>query len=384
LQDRVVCLRQSPDTLFYRSVFPDSPVPPELKTTRDAETLLWLRDYFQLDVDLVMLYNEWSEKDPVFAKLRGRFEGIRMLRQDPWENLISFICSSNNNITRITKMVKSLCTQYSPPLLSLPPPTPKTRMPTPSESDGTNSRSATTEPELESYHPFPPPSRLASPDVVATLRSLGFGYRADFIQKTAKMLGDAYGAVPSSEGKEGPERWLYTLRNMATIDARQELLKLMGVGRKVADCILLMSLDKPEVIPVDTHVHQIATKHYGFRGMSGTKQTMSPKLYDAISEKFRNIWGDYAGWAHSVLFTAELKAFSDYSLLTPSPSPSKVATVSRGPEDYFSAEIHPQRKRKAKGKRSQDALGQGSASCTEVSPAESGSLAERVKKRRRR
>ena len=61
----------------------------ELKTTRDAETLLWLRDYFQLDVDLVMLYDEWSEKDPVFAKLRGRFEGIRMLRQDPWENLIS-------------------------------------------------------------------------------------------------------------------------------------------------------------------------------------------------------------------------------------------------------------------------------------------------------
>ena len=90
LRDRVVCLRQSPDTLFYRAVFPDSPVSPELKTTRDAETLLWLRDYFQLDVDLVMLYNEWSEKDPVFAKLRGRFEGIRVLRQDPWENLISY------------------------------------------------------------------------------------------------------------------------------------------------------------------------------------------------------------------------------------------------------------------------------------------------------
>ena len=90
LQDRVVCLRQSPDTLFYRAVFPDSPVSPELKTTRDAETLLWLRDYFQLEVDLVMLYNEWSEKDPVFAKLRGRFEGIRVLRQDPWENLISY------------------------------------------------------------------------------------------------------------------------------------------------------------------------------------------------------------------------------------------------------------------------------------------------------
>lgn len=90
LRDRVVCLRQSPDALFYRAVFPDSPLSPELKTTHDAETLLWLRDYFQLDVDLVMLYDEWSEKDPVFAKLRGRFEGIRVLRQDPWENLISY------------------------------------------------------------------------------------------------------------------------------------------------------------------------------------------------------------------------------------------------------------------------------------------------------
>jgi N-glycosylase/DNA lyase len=157
-----------------------------------------------------------------------------------------FICSSNNNIARITKMVKSLCAQYSPPLLSLPPHMPTaTRMLTPSESDGTNSCSATSElePELESYHPFPPPSRLSSPDVVATLRSLGFGYRADFIQKTAKMLGDAYRADPSLE-KEGPESWLYTLRDMSTTDARQELLKLMGVGRKVADCILLMSLNK--------------------------------------------------------------------------------------------------------------------------------------------
>jgi N-glycosylase/DNA lyase len=136
-------------------------------------------------------------------------------------------------------MVKSLCTQYSPPLVSIRPPTPTaTRMLTPSESDSTKSGSATPESELESYHPFPSPSRLASPEVAATLRSLGFGYRADFIQKTAKMLCDAY------EGKEGPERWLYTLRNMTTTDARQELLKLMGVGRKVADCILLMSLDK--------------------------------------------------------------------------------------------------------------------------------------------
>ena len=263
LQDRVVCLRQSPDTLFYCSVFPDSSLPPEVESARDNETLMWLKDYFQLDFDLVKLYDEWSEKDPVFARLRWRFEGIRMLRQDPWENLIScaltffalgrlayirpfrFICSSNNNITRITKMVKSLCSQYSPPLLSIPPPTlVATRILTPFESDVSDSASATPELELESYHPFPPPSRLVAPDVATTLRALGFGYRADFIQKTAKMLGDAHGVGPSAEEKEGPERWLHTLRSTSTAHAREELLKLMGVGRKVADCILLMSLDK--------------------------------------------------------------------------------------------------------------------------------------------
>jgi N-glycosylase/DNA lyase len=75
LQDRVVCLRQSSGALFYCAVFPDVSVSLETVSTRDAETLEWLRDYFQLDVDLVKLYGEWAERDPVFAKLRTRFEG---------------------------------------------------------------------------------------------------------------------------------------------------------------------------------------------------------------------------------------------------------------------------------------------------------------------
>jgi N-glycosylase/DNA lyase len=60
---------------------------------RDVETLAWLRDYFQLEVDLEKLYKEWALKDPVFAKFRDRFQGIRMLRQDPWENLVSYVLS---------------------------------------------------------------------------------------------------------------------------------------------------------------------------------------------------------------------------------------------------------------------------------------------------
>jgi N-glycosylase/DNA lyase len=199
-------------------------------------------------------------------------------------------------------MVKSLCSHYSPPLMSVVTPT------------GADDR--------ETYHPFPPPSVLAAPEVASTLRNLGFGYRADFIQKTAKMLVDEHGVSDHSKFLQEPaERWLAELRVVSVVEARAELLKLMGVGRKVADCVLLMSLDKVRstsmfsfipknsgyfkrgVVPVDTHVHQIAHKHYGVRMTSptkGGKVTMTPKLYDEVSTKLTEVWGEYAGWAHSV------------------------------------------------------------------------------------
>lgn len=89
LRDRVVCLRQSPTALFYRAVFPD-PQPGALQLPlRQAETLVWLNDYFQLDVDLTKLYEDWASRDKVFSGVKDRFGGIRILRQDPWENLIS-------------------------------------------------------------------------------------------------------------------------------------------------------------------------------------------------------------------------------------------------------------------------------------------------------
>ncbi|EIW85082.1 hypothetical protein CONPUDRAFT_48745 [Coniophora puteana RWD-64-598 SS2] len=296
LSDRVVCLRQSPEFLFYRTALPSGSVNLHEK---EAETLVWIRDYFQLDIKLETLYNHWSERDIIFSELRSRFAGIRMLRQDPWENLVSFICSSNNNISRITKMVHSLCKKYSSPLLSLPSPDP-------------SSESAST---ADTYHPFPPPSALAAPQASATLRSMGFGYRADFIQKTAKLLVDAHGIACENHDMEPSHRWLLSLRSISTAEARVELLKLMGVGRKVADCVLLMSLDKREVVPVDTHVHQIAIKHYGLRvsGKAGAKATLTPKLYEDVNTKFVNIWGEYAGWAHSVRFTGRRQTFSDVS-----------------------------------------------------------------------
>lgn len=150
---------------------------------------------------------------------------MKFARMRSGEHRFRFICSSNNNIARITKMVKALCKHYSPALVTLPGP------------EATN--------PSETYHPFPSPSILAASDVSATLRSLGFGYRAEFIQKTARMLVEAHGSSKNARvGLEPAESWLHTLRSVNTSEAREELLKLMGVGRKVADCTLLMSLDK--------------------------------------------------------------------------------------------------------------------------------------------
>ncbi|KAK7020540.1 DNA glycosylase [Favolaschia claudopus] len=325
LRDRVVCLKQDQSNLCYRTLLPHSQPSLPQQQLAEAETRVWLEDYFQLGVNLQKLYADWAARDKVFSSIETRFAGIRILRQDPFENLISFICSSNNNIARITKMVHALCKHYSAPLVAV--------------SDSSDPLS---DAQLH-YHPFPTPSALAAPGVENRLRTLGFGYRAKFIQQTAKMLIDTHGS------DHLVEQFLAGLRNSSTEDARQELLKFMGVGRKVADCVLLMSLDKKEVVPVDTHVYQIAIKHYGLKGSIKIKTSMTPKLYDEINTKLFAVWGDYAGWAHSVLFTSDLKAFSAHgieaaetSLPTPPPTPSpskrkKIGTATEASDGDFNS-----------------------------------------------
>ena len=173
-------------------------------------------------------------------------------------------------------MVKSLCEKYSPPLLSMPPPLAVTSSLAKSSIDSAEER------ELESFHPFPPPSRLAAADVSATLRSLGFGYRAEYIQKTAKMLVDQHeGSSTSSDAQEAAELWLITLRKLPTSQVRAELLKLMGVGRKVADCVLLMSMDKVRLSD------DLATRYSFLTGSllerSDTRRhTRSPNRHEAL------------------------------------------------------------------------------------------------------
>lgn len=162
-------------------------------------------------------------------------------------------------------------------------------------------------------HDFPTPESLNEKKVEAHLRELGFGYRAKYIAQTARIV-----------AQEKPSAWLDSLRNpdfpafnaVAVVDGPQStykdaqtaLLSLTGVGPKVADCVCLMGLGWGESVPVDTHVLQIAQRDYRF-GKKGPK-TINKAMYDAIGDHFRSIWGKYAGWAHSVLFTADLREFS--------------------------------------------------------------------------
>lgn len=224
----------------------------------DTEDLL--RDYFNLSVNLESLYKHWSSVDPNFLKKSAAFSGIRILRQDPWENVVSFICSSNNNISRISQMVNNLCTHFGPHIATI---------------------------DSIPYHGFPEPSALAVPGIEQRLRQLGFGYRAKYIANAAALIAN-----------EKPEGWLDSLRLVSYREAHDALLELPGVGPKVADCVCLMSLDKPGALPVDTHVWQIAQRDYRFKGMKG--KTLNKATYDAIGDHFRALWGEEAGWAHSV------------------------------------------------------------------------------------
>lgn len=115
LHGRILSLKQDPKFVHYKVTWPDIqsdlPTPPSSVASSaiqdDTEELL--RHYFSLYLDLGSLYKQWSDADPNFRKKAPQFTGVRILSQDAWEALVCFICSSNNNIARISQMVSQLC-----------------------------------------------------------------------------------------------------------------------------------------------------------------------------------------------------------------------------------------------------------------------------------
>nr|CAD7265381.1 unnamed protein product [Timema shepardi] len=224
----------------------------------DDEELL--KTYLRLDEPLQDLYELWSKKDLHFKQAAVKFQGLRILAQDPTENLFSFICSSNNNISRISSMVEKLCTLYGTKIATV---------------------------DNVTYFDFPHVSALTDPSVEQSLREAGFGYRAKFIHKSACQI-----------IKEGGVTWLQKLQTLPYEEAKTELMKLPGIGAKVADCICLMSLGHLDAIPVDTHIYQVASQRY-LPHLKNYK-SVTNKVYNEIGEYFRDLYEKYAGWAHTV------------------------------------------------------------------------------------
>ncbi|KAH9602634.1 hypothetical protein KSS87_005119 [Heliosperma pusillum] len=246
-----------------------SSIPTECGTAKLA-----LLDFLNMGICLADMWEKFAASDEKFAQLAPHLAGARVLRQEPLECLIQFLCSSNNNIGRITKMVDYISSLGN--------------------FVGTV--------EEFKFYEFPSLERLALVSE-EDFRKAGFGYRAKYIVDTIKTLKSKPG---------GGDKWLISLRELGLDEVICELCTLSGVGPKVAACVALFSLDQHHAVPVDTHVWRIATRDL-IPELAGVR--LSPKLCIRVAEAFVERYGKYAGWAQTLLFVAELP--SQKALISP-------------------------------------------------------------------
>ena len=231
-----VKVKQDASTLTVETI--DPRVSPEL-----------IRDYFALDLDLEHVLCS-IDVDAQIHDAIIRHRGLRIVRQDPWECLLSFILSAFNNIKRIDGMIERLSQAYGAPVAF------------------NGFRGCT----------FPTPERLAAAPE-RRLRELGLGFRAPYVRATARLVAD---------GKLSFE----SLRRSEYDVCKAALCRCEGVGDKVADCVALFSLEKYEAFPIDVWM-QRAMRYY-FR-----KRKMTTGTMHAFA---RRHFGRYAGYAQQYLY----------------------------------------------------------------------------------
>ena len=210
-----------------------------------------LRSYFRLDDDIEAIYEDIT-RDPRVAGMVREYRGLRLLRIEPWECLIAFICSANSNLPRIHANVESISEGFGHPVAL----------------DG------------QIRYTFPQPEQLARAGESA-LRDLGLGFRAPYVAETARVV--AGGGLD-----------LESLRLLSYVEAKERLMELPGVGTKIADCVLLHSLDKLEAFPVDVWIRRALSEWY----FTGEKPPPDRTLVAWAQEHF----GRYAGYAQLYLF----------------------------------------------------------------------------------
>jgi N-glycosylase/DNA lyase len=264
----VIVLKETPTTVLYR---PLTPLPDE-DDDFNLQHFLW--EYFQLGDCLQDLYQEWSQADERLATIAKCIPGARLINQDPFECLVSFICSSNNNIPRITQMVNAIRREYGQCLLTI--------------GD-------------HSFYSFPTLEELSKATDAEFRNNCGLGYRSKYLLTTMQIL-----------QSHGGESYLHELKNgnhHSPDQVQEKLCEFHGVGRKVADCVSLFSLKQDSAIPVDVHVWQIAVRDYDTDNILKEAKSLTPTIYQHVVDMFRTRFPNKAGWAHSLLFLAELPSF---------------------------------------------------------------------------
>jgi N-glycosylase/DNA lyase len=227
-----------------------------------------VRKYFGLNDDLPEILSEIN-KDRHMEAAINEFKGLRILRQDPWECLISYICATYKNIAAIKRMLSRLSRKFGEEVVL----------------DG------------YSFFTFPTPMRLAKA-TLEDLRECELGYRANYVSVTAKEI-----------RKKGRE--LECLKEVASDRAKEELLGFPGVGPKVADCVMLFSLEKLEAFPVDVWIKRAVLRHYAVHFPSNLVERMShgkslnTSEYKQLNLFGRSYFGEYAGYAQEYLYHHE-------------------------------------------------------------------------------
>jgi len=191
-------------------------------SNREEGVIEWFKNYFMADLDLERAL-EAIDVDPYIHSAIEKYRGLRLLRQEPWETLVSFIISANNNIPRIKGLVEKLSSSFGEP----------------QEFQG------------KIYYSFPEPEALLEAGERA-LRELGVGFRASHIINAARFV------------TENPD-WEEIVRSNGADEGREFLKKIKGVGDKIADCVLLYAFSKMDVFPRDVWINRVLEKLY-FRG----------------------------------------------------------------------------------------------------------------------
>jgi N-glycosylase/DNA lyase len=212
----------------------------------------WLRQYLQLEVDLEQILATFP-KDSNMELAVESCRGLRLLRQEPWECLASFILSSTKQIVQIQQIVELLCSRFGSPVI------------------------------VPDNHP--PAFSFPSAGVLAALsendlRCCKMGFRAPYLRASARMVVES-------------EVNLTAIAELSLESARNDLMRLPGVGRKIADCVLLFAYGFPEAFPVDVWVMK------ALRQLYFPKRRKSPKKILEFSQTY---FGPNAGYAQQYLF----------------------------------------------------------------------------------